>query len=374
MPSPASAQAVTLRRLAAVVVGMTLALLAAEAAFRVAGLGATPIVKRRLRRDDYAPGELVYHCYPSNPHGEFVQAPDVSVGRWTLTQLSVPTWPVPLADLPQTPWCVEYRRDSPDVRGPAVTETPRPGVSRIAGIGDSFAMGEGVPYEKTLFVRLDQLLGGGYETLNCAVGGFDTNGELLEMEFVVPHYHCTRALLVYDLNDVEIPAATRARMESTYDLVNLRALQSGADSRPWYRHAFHVAEFVASSQEVREIARETVASYLDAYDPTKNGANLEVLAGQFRRLAAWPGCRVGVVVYPMMYRLESAYPLQPCHDEVVRLARAAGLPVLDLAPFFAGQDTASLQVHPIDHHPNGRAHEIAARAIAPWILAEPSLR
>jgi hypothetical protein len=51
------------------------------------------------------------------------------------------------------------------------------------------------------------------------------------------------------------------------------------------------------------------------------------------------------------------------------LAKAAGLPVLDLAPVFAGRETTSLQVHP-----NGRAHEIAAKTVAPWIIAEPSLR
>jgi hypothetical protein len=44
-----------------------------------------------------------------------------------------------------------------------------------------------------------------------------------------------------------------------------------------------------------------------------------------------------------------------------------GLPVLDLAPAFAGQRTEDLWVHPCDHHPNGRAHAIAGRALADWL-------
>jgi hypothetical protein len=49
------------------------------------------------------------------------------------------------------------------------------------------------------------------------------------------------------------------------------------------------------------------------------------------------------------------------------MAEGAGLRVLDLAPTFAGRPTASLWVHPCDHHPNGGAHAIAARAIAAWL-------
>jgi hypothetical protein len=45
------------------------------------------------------------------------------------------------------------------------------------------------------------------------------------------------------------------------------------------------------------------------------------------------------------------------------MARSAGLEVIDLAPAFAGRRTESLWVHPSDHHPNGSAHALAARAL-----------
>src|SRR5205823_4119392 len=79
--------------------------------------------------------------------------PDVSRGQWTLTRLLIPTVELPMTSLAETPWCVEYRVETPPIRGPAPTDVPAPGVTRIAGIGDSFAMGEGVPYEKTRVAR-----------------------------------------------------------------------------------------------------------------------------------------------------------------------------------------------------------------------------
>jgi hypothetical protein len=374
MTSSGPATASARRRIAAGFVGVVVALLLVEAAFRATGVGEPPVTKCRLTREDSTTGDLVYHCYPSNPNGEFQPAPDVSRGTWRLAKLLVPPVDLPLSDLAKTPWVVEYRRDGPDVRGPAVPENPAPGVVRFAGIGDSFAMGEGVPFAKTLFVQLAKELGPGYEILNAGVSGFNTDGEIRELEFVAPHYHCARALVVYCLNDVALSPAIEARMKDAYDLVNLRGAMLENDDRPWWRRAFRTAEFFAAAAEVRRIARDTVEGYLDAYDPAKNGPNLAAMEAEFRRLATWPGCRVGLVVYPMMYDLDGPYPLQPCHDEVVRRAKATGLPVLDLAPVFAGRDTKSLQVHPIDHHPNGRAHAIAAKAVAPWILAEPTLR
>ena len=49
------------------------------------------------------------------------------------------------------------------------------------------------------------------------------------------------------------------------------------------------------------------------------------------------------------------------------MARAAGLPVLDLAPAFVGQSAAKLWVHPCDHHPDSRAQAIAGNAIGEWL-------
>ena len=77
-----------------------------------------------------------------------------------------------------------------------------------------------------------------------------------------------------------------------------------------------------------------------------------------------------LVLYPLMFGFEGGYPLQFVHDRVREMAEAEGLAVLDVAPVFDGQSTRDLQVHPVDHHPNGRAHGLAARALAEWLRSD----
>jgi hypothetical protein len=44
-----------------------------------------------------------------------------------------------------------------------------------------------------------------------------------------------------------------------------------------------------------------------------------------------------------------------------------GAPVLDLTAALAREPDHALWVHPADHHPDARAHELAAEAIAPFV-------
>lgn len=360
-----------LRRVAAVAAGVLVAFLLAEATLRVLGLGVATPSKCLLRSDDDESVEYV--CYPSNPAGEFRPVPDVSSGRWKLFGFYGRPAPATPEALRATPWCVEVRRGSMGVRGPKVTPRPAPGVVRVAGIGDSFALGEGVPYEKSLFVRLQEILGPGSEVLNCGVSGSDAADDLRQMTAAIPAYGCSRALVVFNLNDVEQTPEIHARVGEASDLMNVHEDRPRKEAVAWPRRASRLIEYFASALETRDVARATVGAYLDSYDPAKNGASLDRLSERFRRMASFPDCRAGLVVYPMMYRLDDS-PLAPCHEEVARRARDAGLPVLDLLPAFAGEDASALFVHPIDHHPNAKAHEIAARAIADWIRREPTLR
>jgi hypothetical protein len=75
-------------------------------------------------------------------------------------------------------------------------------------------------------------------------------------------------------------------------------------------------------------------------------------------------------VYPLLEQLESSYPLAPVHEAILARAERAGLPALDLAPVFAGQNSSHLWVHETDHHPNGTAHARAADAIVDWLRRE----
>jgi len=290
----------------------------------------------------------------------------------------IPPDPIPLDKLGETPWCIEYRFSSNNLRDREFELTPSPGMVRIAGIGDSFAFGEGVPFDLSLFQQLESRLGSQVEILNAARPGFNTRQELDTLSKFRPYFHCHRALVVFVPNDVELTPELDQRQTFINDLINVRdTYLEEHESGLWYTTNQYAKQsrlirFVASRLEMRKIERETIQWYLDSYDPRFNQDNIDWMAEYFNGFAALPDCRVALVLYPLMESLESDYPFVSIHELVSKMAKAAGLPVLDLAPVFSGRNTVSLQAHPTDHHPNGKAHALAADAIATWLREDVS--
>jgi hypothetical protein len=69
-----------------------------------------------------------------------------------------------------------------------------------------------------------------------------------------------------------------------------------------------------------------------------------------------------------MYGLKQDYPFLKLHRAIVDHCRDEGIEVLDLYPFYAGREAESLWAHPTDPHPNAEGHEIAASALADYLL------
>jgi hypothetical protein len=314
----------------------------------------------------------LYDCYSSNPNGEFRPVPDVSHGEWQLTSCSVPPTQLPLSELKKTHWCVEDRVSDQGLRDRHYSSTPPAGKIRLAMVGDSFVRGEGVPIDRCLPRQLEALLGADkYEVMNVGFVAFGTEEEVTSAQEIVGKVKVDSILLVFIPNDIRLTTALLDRQELINDLINIRDEHLARhQENKWYQRAPRAVQLIESSLELRQITRDTVQWYLDSYDPAFNAGGLQLLAGNFRRLASLPGCRVAVVIYPLLFELENAYPLAPVHSRVKQMVTEAGLPVLDLAPTFLGANTRSLHVHPSDHHPNGRAHAIAARAIHDWLVRE----
>src|SRR5690606_15105529 len=127
----------------------------------------------------------------------------------------------------------------------------------------------------------------------------------------------------------------------------------------WYNGHSRLLRFIGGSLEMRRIGNETIQWYKDMYDERHNKFNLVNFSRYLKRMADRTDCEVVYVLYPLMEGLEGEYPLAEVHAKVAKMAEAAGLPVLDLAPAFAGQKTREMWVHESDHHPNGKAQAIA---------------
>lgn len=364
-PGPGAPSRSGRRRVFAVALGVAAAFLVLEIVLRVLG-PAAPVTKRLLFNFDDS--TVVYHCYATNPRGTFSPLPDMARGRWRAVKLLDPPVPIAIEDIAATPWCIEYRKTSTGVRGPAIQVLPAPGVLRIAGIGDSFAQGDGVPHEQTLFRHMAGLLGEGYEVLNLGQSGADVDLNLRTLEWTVPTYRPARAIVVFTPNDV-LPSGDLGKEEQlVFDLVNLREEALAADGRSWLRDASRTVDLLAAWRDRARITEGTIEGYLARYDPVRNGEKLALFDQQLQRLAHEP-VPVALVLYPFLIDLDD-YPLAPIHAYVAERARAAGLPVFDLAPVFAEKDAADLHVHPTDHHPNGHAHALAAEAVVNWLKAE----
>jgi hypothetical protein len=340
------------------------------------GLALTELVARALdlkpqslrgKRYLIASDALSYHCYASNPHGEMSPLPDTSRGSWRLLTTSLTA--VPLESARETPWCVEDRLSDQSLRDRHFDPQPPGGRTRVAMVGDSFVRGEGVPVERGLPRQVEALLGADrYEVANVGFVGVGTSDEVITVREAMARLHVSRVVLVFVPNDVRVTPELQQRQQSINDLINVRDEEAARhDATMWYSGGPRVLHLAGSAFEMRRLSRETVRWYLDSYDPAVNEPGLRQLAADFRALAEVPGGRVVVALYPLMYGLEGGYPLAPVHARVAQMVKDAGLPVLDLAPAFRGQSTRSLQVHPSDHHPNGKAHGIAARAIAEWL-------
>lgn len=352
--------------------GLVVGLAVTEIALRALDIRPTTmLIKRFLIRHD-AP--TIYWCYPDNPHGEFQPVPNVAYGRWDLKIMKMPRMvDIPLTRLAESPWCVEYQMSSQMLRDREYGPRPK-GVLRVAGVGDSFAAGEGVPVERSLFKQIEADLGAGYEVVNAAQPGQDTRDELERLRIAAGKLDCQRGIVVWIANDVRRAPELEQRQDYVNDLVLLRDERLQGDDQRWYRGRLRLVDVVDSrlhlwraKDDLARVTSDTIGWYRDCYNPAQNGENLRDFEASLAEIAAVPNCRSVLVLYPLLEGTESDYPLAEVHAFVAAAAQRAGLPVLDLAPVFRGQKSSDLWVHPVDHHPNGRAHQMAAAAIVEWL-------
>lgn len=351
----------------AMLVGLFLALLLLELGLRLVGVDPSKRGRKQLlvREKPF----VRFYCYNSNPNGELSRRPDISKGKWKLFDYNLPPTQLPLKELAETPWCVEEKVNSGGHRDREYTKEPAPGVLRIAGIGDSFANGEGVPLHLSLFKQMERELGEGYEVINGARPGVSTAAEVPQMFNLVRDYQCTRTIVIFIINDVESTEELRRRVQTVNDMINIREPKKKTlSARRLIVDKVRVLSFTSALLSHSRVRGTTIQWYHDLYDEKLNGPNLRHLSGAFGTMSsAVPNNRTVMVIYPLIEGLKAGYPFKKIHKKVKAMAEDTGLPVLDLAPVFSEWEDHELQVHPVDHHPNGRAHKIAAKFIVMWL-------
>lgn len=358
-------------RFVALAGGLFAGLLLGELVLRVLNIEPQRFITKRQLIDRSADPPVYYHCYPGNPFQELEPLPDVSRGRWLLQEFTFEGDELPLDRLVETPWCVEYRHSSKGLRDREYPPRGPDDPERIAVIGDSFVFGEGVPERLTLPRQLEGLLSGRVQCVNGGQVGSNAEQQQPILDALIREAGCRRVLWVLIPNDIPLTPALAQRQTYINDFVLLRDRYLNDERvRGWGGMRPRLLDVVLTPFELSRIRQETLEWYLACASPKENADNLSLLQSLMTAAAKRRDAEVVLVLYPLLEGLEQNYQLQPVHDTFRRLAREAQLPVLDLAPVFAGQNSSDLQVDAADHHPNGTAHGIAARAIIDWLRRE----
>jgi lysophospholipase L1-like esterase len=303
-------------------------------------------------------------CYPTNPRGYFPLDLSDPATRERFEALRVRR----VAQCASyAPYAVELTYNSLQFRdqepGPR-----RPGVRRVAVLGDSFTEGQGVKerdaYPRVLETVLNGSEGPKWEVLNFARRGADFPAL----------YDNFMQLLAYDpdiviygmvLNDCEQSRAFRARHAFVTAYVDAHEQQRA----PWTsRPAFGMRTVLFVQHRLEQFRLDGAMRdwYSELYaEPNQDGwerskAHIEEMNNRMRLR----GGHFLVAMWPMLPYLDAGYPFQGVHETVGKFFLASGIPWLDLLPTLSGRPANYLWAHPLDAHPNALAHRLVARDLA----------
>ncbi|MBN1346219.1 MAG: SGNH/GDSL hydrolase family protein [Phycisphaerae bacterium] len=257
---------------------------------------------------------------------------------------------------------------TPDPDNPLGTRTPlgRLGPSgsrtRIVFIGDSFTYGLGVENDQTFAYRigvlLEQARPGRYMTINLGRPGDDLIGEWTLYNRVRDLISPQVVVHVLSPNDMDV--------DLYRDFVPIKDLYVG---RLWPSRYSRLLDFV-------EGTIRAAATYPPTLDYLRGGSSPQARRRAWvivrheiesmKGLVEAGGARYVLVRFPFLLELRD-YPLENVHRRLAELAARLDIPYLDLLHVFRGQDGDAM-VLPNDDHPNPRAHEIAAAAIAEFLI------
>ncbi|MBI2061230.1 MAG: SGNH/GDSL hydrolase family protein [Nitrospirae bacterium] len=282
----------------------------------------------------FPPRTSFKHCYDSNPNGEF-----------------------------DAENCVPYRINSAGYRDVEYDANKPLDVFRIVLLGDSFTVGEGVPFERIFARRLASALEGkairgkNIQVLNMAVSGEDTDG-------MIALYHRAASRLDPDLvvlqwNTNDFPSSKLAQ-----DHQRLIGIQYRDSFRPPAILAWSMAASFAWRQvRLRSVSSNVVSLTED--ELARGGTNFtKVLL--LSNLVRSRQQEFAVLVFPELVRLED-YPYANLVGRLNTFLAAEKIPAINLLPDLARHRDRDLWVHETDHHPNGLAHEIASQALLRYL-------
>ena len=233
--------------------------------------------------------------------------------------------------------------------------------TRILGLGDSQAQGQGVYFRDTMYEQLSGLLaqqGVHSRIRNASVSGYDLD------EIAARYAYEARNGGAYDVVLYAMVLDDFGLDRSNIEGLDFIQFQPGYTFDPW-RARSATWNFFANIAEQWELSEKTTSSYLESF----RGENLKARSKHLKRFAEQvraDGAELVVIVLPLLYDFEG-YPFTEIHETMTTLGAQAGIHVVDMLPALQSYEASDLWVHAIDHHPNEVAHEQIAKTLAEYL-------
>jgi len=243
------------------------------------------------------------------------------------------------------------------------TAAARPGVKRVAFVGDSFVYGWGVENPADRFPELaagklstdtDRTV----EALNVAKPGWNTAQQATFVDAMLESIEVDEVVLCHVMNDIEDLLPT----EPGFDPTAPPYPQWLNPDASYLLHQLHLTLVVPRLP--------TVHRYHDwLADGYANRDIVERHLGRMARLVAT--CRergVGArVAFLPFVRAPEGLDQRKINNRMAASLNAAGIPAVDLSGVFDGHDPSELVVNHLDSHPNESGHRLIAEKLAGWL-------
>lgn len=253
-----------------------------------------------------------------------------------------------------------YPINSKGLRG----DEPDPARPKVLLVGDSFTFGEGVAVAGTFAARVERSLAGRFDpapqVLNGGVPGYGTEAEAGRLPGWLAEFAPRAVVLVYVPND-PIPLEDAVGRRETTGRDDLLAR---GDDAPGLFLTRLVRGVIGRGAADREVEEWYLSYYFGERSSRWDAARAAI--GGMRERSAAAKAKFGVVIFPLLHRLAER-PFARIHETVAAACAQMGVPVLDLTAALAREPESALWVHPADHHPDARAHELAAEAMTPFV-------
>lgn len=233
-------------------------------------------------------------------------------------------------------------------------------VTRVAVLGDSFAMGHGINNLDDTFAQLlERKLGPGYDVNVVAQSGWDSDIELYELE----NYPLRPDVLIlsYYLNDIDyLLQAPELNPDSRFTFPDNPALS-------WFILNFFVPNYLYYNL-LQFTSPERTSNHLqDLVDAHLNETFWEQQAQRLYEFVDWSRRSDVQLIVLLWPHLTAVAESQPATQRVRAFFEDAGIAVVDMSEALAGSDSRQLVVNRFDAHPGIEAHRLAAEALYPLV-------